>query len=126
MTNGNNSTDTIAGGSSVLVLYGNQPAALVSVRRFSFLGEVRNLSPGDPLVRVVAHMAYYAQLVLAGELPGPYRDGDAERFARFALIDPDELRDRCDASDAELAARFRVPIEQIRAARTEEDGADAG
>src|SRR5689334_1510118 len=96
MTDMHHSTDTIAGGSSLLVSYGNQPAALVSLRRFSFLGEVRHLPPGDPVVRVVTYVAYYAQLVLGGELSGPYRDRDAERFAGFALIDPAEVRGRRD------------------------------
>jgi len=64
-------------------------------------------------------MAYYAQLVLAGELSAPYGDSDAERFARLALIDPDEFHARLDESDAQLAARFRIPPDQIRLARTE-------
>jgi hypothetical protein len=105
--------------SSILVSYRGAPAALVSIRRFSFVGDIRHLPPGHPLVRVVAYMAYYAQLVLRQDLPGPYADTAAEQFARFALIDPDEVRRRADVDDDALAAELVVPVEQIVAARSE-------
>ena len=103
--------------SDILVLYRDRPAALVGPARFSYLGEVRHLPPGHPVVRMVTHMGYYAQSVLTGQLRGRYTDHDAERFARFALIDPDELMQRASDSDAVLAAHFRVPEEQIQPAR---------
>jgi hypothetical protein len=103
----------------ILVLYRHSPAALVGPTRFSYLGEIRHLPPGHPTVRMVTHMGYYAQLVLTGQLPDSYADEDAERFARFALIDPEELQRRARESDAGLAARFRVPAEQIELARQE-------
>jgi hypothetical protein len=108
----------------VLVQYRGQPAALVGVRQLSFLGDVRHLPPGDPVVRFVAQMAFYAQLVLKGEMPPGYSDEDAERFARLALVDPDELARRRRRSDAALAAHFRVPVEQIAQAREELGGTD--
>jgi hypothetical protein len=107
------------GMSAILVSYRGTAAALVGARRFSFLRHVRHLPPGDPIVRVVAHMAFYAQLVLAGDIPIPYTDADGERFARLALIDPDVFDAHVYDDDAELAARFRVPVEQIRTARAE-------
>lgn len=113
------------GRSGILVQYRGAPAALVGMRRLSFLGEVRHLPPGHPVVRVVAHMAYYGQLVLAGRMPAPYTDPDAERFARLALIDEDELARLEQVSDAALANRFRVPIEQVAKARQELGGGDA-
>jgi hypothetical protein len=64
-------------------------------------------------------MAYYAQLVLREELPGPYTDAGAERFARFALIDPHEVRRRPGTGDHALAMELSVPVEQIVAARSE-------
>ena len=87
---------------SLLVCYQGVPAALVSLRQISFVGNVRQLLPGDPTVRMVACMAYYAQLVLAGEIPGSYSDKAGERFARLALIDPTDphpapSRERRDA-----------------------------
>jgi hypothetical protein len=110
--------------SSILIQYRGTPAALVNARQLSFLGEVRHLPPGNPIVKVVAHMGYYAQLVLSGRMPGPYTDGDAERFARLALIDEGELALLGGATDAELAARFGVPIEEVVKARREIEGPD--
>lgn len=113
------------GGSlDILILYDGAPAVLVGVTRFSYIGELRHLTPANPLVRVVTYMGYYAQLVLGGEMPGTYTDEDAERFACFALIDPDELARRLGDTDSALASHFRVPPEQIKRARQELDDAD--
>lgn len=103
---------------TILVTYEGAPAALVGVRRFSFLGELRHLPPGHPVVRVVAYMAYYAQLVLTGDM-GDYSDREAELFARSALIDYEQLAARSGESDDSLASDFRIPIEQITKAREE-------
>jgi len=104
--------------STILVTYEGAPAALVGARRFSFLGDARHLPPGHPVVRVVAYMAYYAQLVLSGDM-GDYNDQDAERFARSALIDYEQLAVRSAESDEALAAQLRIPIEQVKKAREE-------
>jgi len=111
--------------SSVLVQYRGTPVALVGARHLSFLGDVRHLPPRHPVVRIVAHMAYYAQLVLGGEMPGPYTDKDAEQFARYALIDEEDLGRRAGESDSALAAHFRVPHDEVARARRDlgcEDG----
>ena len=120
--------DSTGGGDArdILVIYQDSPAALVGPTRFSFLGDVRHLPPGDPVVRVVTHMGYYAQLVLTRRLPGPYTHEDAERFARYALVDPAELSRLADESDAALASAFRVPPAQIRLARQDLGDPDAG
>jgi hypothetical protein len=115
-------TDPKRQSGSILVVYDRAPAALVGHRRLSFIGAFRRLPPGDPTVRVVSYMAYYAQLVLAGEMPVPYSDVDAVRFARLALIDPDELAGRLAEPEDPLAAHFRVPVEQIRRAKQELGG----
>jgi hypothetical protein len=107
---------------TILVTYEGAPAALVGVRRFSFLGDVGHLPPGHPVVRVVAYMAYYAQLVLSGDM-GDYSDRDAELFARSALIDYERLAERLSDSDESLATDFRIPIEQVTKAREELNGA---
>ena len=106
--------------STILVSYADAPAALVGVRRFSFLGDVRHLPPGHPVVRVVAYMAYYAQLVLTGDVRD-YSDHKAELFARSALIDYEQLAARASESDDALATHFRIPPEQIAKARKELD-----
>jgi hypothetical protein len=104
---------------AVLVNYQGAPAALVGTGRHSFLGDVGDLPLGHPVVRTVAYMAFYAQLVLAGEMPEPYTDRDAECFARYAMIDAIELDRIAGESDERLAARFRVPQEQVELARNE-------
>ena len=100
----------------ILVNYRGGPAALVGTTRFSFLGDVRHLPPGHPDVRIVVHMSCYARLVLLGEMPRPYTDEYAERFARFALIDDGQLGRN---SDQTLARRFAVPSDQVARAREE-------
>jgi hypothetical protein len=45
---------------------------------------------GDPERTFVMFMCAYAGDVLRGELPGPYSDDQARRYARAALI-PEEL-----------------------------------
>lgn len=110
---------------TILVLYADAPAALVSSRQVSFVGDIRHLPPGDPVVRIVAHKAYYAQLVLAGQMPARYTDHDARQFARFALIDPDEFVAHATDADDALAAHFRVPVHTIEQARRELGSGDA-
>ena len=63
-------------------------------------------------------MAYYAQLVLSGDM-SDYSDRDAELFARSALIDYGQLAIRPTESPESLAAHFRIPVEQITKARQE-------
>jgi hypothetical protein len=100
---------------SILVTYNDQPAALVNARHVTFV--CAELPAGHPRLRMLIYMARYAQLIASGERSGPYTDADAERFARAALIDQNQLRAHCHESDQQLAARFNLPIEQIPAAR---------
>lgn len=102
-----------------LVCYQGRPAAVASAERFTLVGEAEGLPDGDPTVRFVAYMALYARDLIAREQHGSYHDEDAERFARHALIDPDTLDQHAHIPDAELAARLRVPTEQVGAARRE-------
>jgi hypothetical protein len=50
---------------------------------------------------------------------GPFDQGRAERFARALLMPAEEFLAVGDQSDAELARRFGVPIEQIPIRRRE-------
>jgi hypothetical protein len=50
---------------------------------------IEALPTGHPRKCHVCFMALYARDILTGELPGPYTDSDAERFARLALDEPD-------------------------------------
>ena len=105
---------------AILVSYQGAPVALAGPRRTDLVGELPDLPAGDPDARFALRMTYYAQLVARGELPGPYTDQDAQRFARVALIDPDQLARLADHTDDDLAEHFGIPVEQIPAARAEQ------
>ena len=63
-------------------------------------------------------MCHYARLVLEDELPGPYTDDDARRFARLTLLaDHDDLSPQPDENDAATAARLGLPAAELGPAR---------
>jgi hypothetical protein len=66
----------------------------------------------------VIFMCAYAGDVLRGELPGPYSDYDAVRYARAALI-PDRLLDRPALDTERVAHAFGIPARELAAAREE-------
>lgn len=100
-----------------LVCYDGRPAALVTSDRLRLVGGFEELPEGHPLLRFVVYMALYARDLVSAQSPRRYRDEDAERLARLALIDPADLEG--DQSDEELAERLRMPVEQVVAARAE-------
>ncbi len=66
-----------------------------------------DLPAGHPTRRMTLFMCHYARLVLEDELPGPYTDDDARRFARLTLLaDHDDLSPQPDENDAATAARL--------------------
>jgi hypothetical protein len=105
--------------SLVPVEYLGDLVALVSARRFHIVAPwLADRPAGDPDLRFVAYMcACYAEIT-AGRLPGPFTSAAAERWARGALVDQLAL-EQDGASDEELAARWSVPVAQIRIARWE-------
>jgi hypothetical protein len=105
--------------SNILVTYNHQPVALVNARRATLLGPVAELPPGHPQLRLTVYMAIYAHLIACGQHAATYNDQDAQRFARHALIDQHELLERASQADENLAEHFRVPLDQITAARAE-------
>lgn len=107
----------------VAIEYRGELVALASPRRFHIVSPRLITRPaGDPELRFVAYMcACYAQ-VAAGDLPGPFTNTLAERWARAALIDSDALRANAGVSAVDLAQRWRVPVEQIHLARAELHG----
>ncbi len=67
-------------------------------------------------------MAAYARDVLRGELPGPYSEQQARRYARAALI-PEELLERPGLDLAHTARALGVPVEELtHAAREHNEG----
>ncbi len=74
------------------ITYRGRPVACATATRFFLADDVERLPAGDPLLTFVLYMCAYAHDVLTGELPGPYTDHNARRFARAALV-PEELAD---------------------------------
>jgi hypothetical protein len=75
--------------------------------------------PHDPLLRFAAAMCRLAMEIELGLEPGPYSDGQAERYARERLMPDGDYCALASLPDAYLAARFGVPAEQAAARRTE-------
>jgi hypothetical protein len=105
--------------SNILVTHNHQPVALVNARRATLLGPVAELPAGHPQLRLTIYMTIYAHLIASGQHAATYNDEDAQRFARHALIDLHEVAARHDQTDQQLAHHFRVPPDQITAARAE-------
>ncbi len=101
------------------VLHGGRLAAIATPTRVFLDPDVEGLPSGDADMRVIAFKCLYAREVMTGELPGPYTDRDAERFARDCLIDDKDFAARTHEPDACLAARYGVPLTQIAAQRKE-------
>lgn len=72
---------------SILVTHERQPIALVNARHTTLVGPAAQPREANPRLALHLHIVHYAQLVARGDLPGAYRDCDAERFAREALCE---------------------------------------
>ena len=70
---------------TITLTHQDRPAALAAPTRFWLAAHIEALPAGHPHKMHVCFMALYAREILTGEMPGPYRDEDAERFARLAL-----------------------------------------
>ena len=62
------------------------------------------------------YMCAYAGDVLRGELPGPYTDQNARRYAQAALI-PDRLLHRPTLDVERVARAYGIPACELAAAR---------
>lgn len=91
----------------------DEPAATVTARGTMFTERFSALPQGHPDLRLALWKAQYARDVLTGELPGPFTDHAAERYARDALIPAETFHALAERPDRVLADHFRVPIEQI-------------
>lgn len=96
-----------------LIHYGGEIVATASPLRVHYTPPLDDRPNEDPLRRFVHAMAMYARDIAAGELRGPYRDQDAELFARTFLIADDDFAAHAGESDEQLAERFGVPLEQV-------------
>ncbi len=105
-----------------LISYRGQPVALVARERVHVLAPwLQDAPPDDPDARFVLFMCTYARMVQLGRPAPPFSNTDAERWARTALIDDDELLAHPHRPAREQARRAGVPIEQIATRRRELD-----
>lgn len=96
-----------------LIHYDGEIVATASPLRVHFAPPLDDRPAEDSLRRFVHAMALYARDVAAGELRGPYRDEDAELYARTYLIDDQAFASHVGESDEQLARHFGVPLEQV-------------
>lgn len=101
------------------VFHGGRLTAIATPTGVFLDPDVEGLPSGDADMRVIAFKCLYAREVMTGELPGPYTDRDAERFARDCLIDDKDFAARTPEPDECLATRYGVPLTQIVAQRKE-------
>jgi len=78
--------------------------------------ELEDRPVGDPERTFVAYMCLYARDLVTGDLPGPYTQQRARRFAQACLI-PAELAERADLDVPRAAAALGVPEHELHAAR---------
>jgi hypothetical protein len=100
------------------VTYRGRLVAACTRRRFFLADHLERRPPDDSERTFVILMCAYAGQVLCGELPCPYRDDDARRYARACLI-PAELLDRAGLDVDRAAGALRVPADEFHAARAE-------
>jgi len=102
------------------ITYHGRPVACATATRFFLADDLDQLPAGDPVLTFVIYMCAYARDVLTGQLPGPYTDHNARRFARAALV-PDELADpdRLEHTHRNLkqtANALKLPAAELAAA----------
>ena len=102
-----------------LLSYDGAAVAVAGATRVWLAPAIDDLPCGDPLKRFVAAMCLYALDVRLELVPGPYTDQRAELYARCLLLPDHTVTAARALTDAELAERFDVPLEQARAKRGE-------
>lgn len=100
-----------------MIHYRGELAGFAGATRASLVEAYAHLPPEHPDRRFVLAMAAYASAIANGNVPGPYTDTDAERYARTFLISGP-----LDGPDEKLAERYGIPVDQIAAARKETGG----
>jgi hypothetical protein len=105
-----------------LITYRGRPVALVAPERVHVLASwLQDSPPGDPDARFVLFMCTFARMVQLGRLPPPFSSTAAERWARTALIDDDDLLAHPHRPAGEQARCAGVPTDQIATRRRELD-----
>lgn len=105
-----------------LIRYDRWPVALAgtdSVVLHPALLDLAEREEGHPLVRFVCAMVLHAFEVDTGLEARPFDQRRAERFARELLMPAELFLSLAEETDAELAERFGVPVEQVPERRRE-------
>ena len=105
---------------TITLSYQGHTVALAARARFWLAAHIEALPAGHPDKRHVCFMALYARDVLTGELPGPYSDEAADRFARSLEPDPSIAirgRELATARSRADCAPEAPPIRRRRGAR---------
>ena len=96
------------------ITYRGRLVAVATSTRFFLSDELEDRTDQDDLGMVV-FMCAYAIDIATGQLPGPYRDKDARRYARCCLLAPGsgELLER-EGLDIPRAARaLGIPTDEL-------------
>ena len=102
-----------------LISYNGAAVAVAGATRVWLAPAIDDLPGGHRLRRFVAAMCLYAHDLHHALVPGPYTDQRAELYARCLLLPDRAVAAAAGLTDDELAERFEVPLEQVRAKRRE-------
>lgn len=105
------------------ITYDTHPVAMAGRHQFWLTQSVELLPDGHPLKRMTVFMCAFARDVLMGEVPGPYSDDRAARFAREVMLPPREFIAMSHEEDIDLALHFQVPLREVGVRRAELDAA---
>jgi hypothetical protein len=103
-----------------LITYGGQLVAIATPRRVLLMPPISALESDHPRRRFVATLALVWREMRCGPEPEVYDPSVAQFYARWILMpNHDFARVAPAMSDAELAERFNVPVEQVTAKRAD-------
>jgi hypothetical protein len=106
----------------IVVRYGGVLAAVATPRAVVLMPAISVLEPDHPRRRFVATVALVARLMTAPPDAEPYDEQLAQFYARIVLMPNQEFEILADAlSDVELAEHYNLPLDQVRAKRTDID-----
>jgi hypothetical protein len=107
-----------------LIVHRSRIAAAAG-RRLYFAPHIDVLEPDHPERRFVAALCIYSHAVDTGRAGRPYRQCDAERFARCLLLPTEALGPLSGRPAVELAEMFGAPLDQVTARLRERCGEGA-
>jgi hypothetical protein len=112
-----------------VVLYRGWPLALAQPDRVHLhpaLDALAERDVSEPLVRFACTLALHAFEIHSSLIQGPFDQARAERYARDLLMPADDFAPLAGSADADLAALFGVPVEQVETRRLERGLRPAG